>query len=103
MDHVLREKQGVLVSDASQDSRFNTGISITRFGIREVCCVPMKGRHETLGVLYLDTHSTARDVVASNNPTGKFTEDHLSLAIAVAHQAALAVEETRYHHAMVQA
>jgi signal transduction histidine kinase len=103
MDHVLREKQGVLVSDATQDERFNTGQSITRFGIREVCCVPMKGRHETLGVLYLDTHSTARDVVASNNPTGKFTEDHLSLAIAVAHQAALAVEETRYHHAMVQA
>jgi signal transduction histidine kinase len=34
---------------------------------------------------------------------GKFTEDHLSLAIAVAHQAALAVEETRYHHALVQA
>ncbi len=34
---------------------------------------------------------------------GKFTEDHLALAIAVAHQAALAVEETRYHHAMVQA
>ena len=103
MDHVLREKQGVLVSDATQDERFNTGQSITRFGIREVICVPMKGRHETLGVLYLDTHSTARDVVASNNPTGKFTEDHLSLAIAVAHQAALAVEETRYHHAMVQA
>src|SRR5262249_32980139 len=66
MDHVLREKQGVLVSDATQDERFNTGQSIVRFGIREVICVPMKGRHETLGVLYLDTHSTARDVVASN-------------------------------------
>jgi signal transduction histidine kinase/pSer/pThr/pTyr-binding forkhead associated (FHA) protein len=103
MEHVLREKQGVLVSDATQDERFNTGLSIVRFGIREVICVPVKGRHETLGVLYLDTHSTARDVVASKNPTGKFTEDHLSLAIAVAHQAALAVEETRYHHAMVQA
>ena len=55
----------------------------------------MKGRHETLGVLYLDTRSTARDVVEHNSPTGKFTEDHLALVIAVAHQAALAVEETR--------
>ena len=36
-------------------------------------------------------------------PGSKFTEDQLALAIAVAHQAALAVEETRYHHAMVQA
>src|SRR4029077_18726581 len=52
---------------------------------------------------YLDTHSTARDVVARNNPTGKFNEDHLALAIAIGHQAALAVEETRYHQAMVQA
>src|SRR5262249_43067889 len=34
---------------------------------------------------------------------GKFTEDHLKLAIAIAHQAALAVEDTRYHQAMVQA
>jgi signal transduction histidine kinase len=103
MEHVLREKQGVLVSDASSDTRFNTGQSILRFGIREVICVPMKGRHETLGVLYLDTHSNARDLVAHDSPSGKFKEDHLTLAIAIAHQAALAVEETRYHHAMVQA
>jgi signal transduction histidine kinase len=103
MEHVLREKQGMLVSDASRDARFNTGQSIVRFGIREVICVPMKGRHETLGVLYLDTHSTARDVVTHNSPSGKFTEDHLTLAIAIAHQAALAVEDTRYHHALLQA
>ncbi len=104
MDYVLREKQGVLVSDASQDSRFNTGQSIVRFGIREVICVPMKGRHETLGVLYLDTYSNVRELVTQANPTGgKFNEEHLTLAIAIAHQAALAVEETHYHHAMLQA
>ena len=103
MDYVLREKQGVLVSDAAHDERFNTGQSIVRFGIREAICVPMKGRHESVGVLYLDTRSTARDLVARQSVTGKFTEEHLALAIAIAHQAALAVEDTRYHHAMVQA
>src|SRR5262249_24582211 len=103
MDYVLREKQGVLVSDATQDERFNAGQSIVRFGIREVIFVPMKGRHETLGVLYLDTRSTAKDLVEANNPDGKFSEDHLKLAAAIAHQAALAVEETRYYQAMVQA
>ena len=103
MDYVLREKQGVLVSDAAHDERFNAGQSIVRFGIREAICVPMKGRHETLGVLYLDTRTHARELMARNSPTGKFTEDHLALAIAIAHQAALAVEETRYHQAMVQA
>ncbi len=103
MEYVLREKQGVLVSDALQDERFNTGMSIVKYGIREVICVPMKGRHDTLGVLYLDTYSHLRDLITNNSPAGKFTADHLTLAVAIAHQAALAVEETRYHHAMVQA
>ena len=103
MDHVLAAKEGVLVSDASRDERFNTGESIVRFGIREVICAPMRGRHETLGVLYLDTHTGAREAMGRKSGTAKFTEDHLALAIAVAHQAALAVEETRYHQAMVQA
>jgi signal transduction histidine kinase len=103
MDYVLREKKGILVSDASSDERFNTGQSIVRFGIREAICVPMKGRHETLGVLYLDTHSTPREIITSANATGKFNEDHLALAIAIGHQAALAVEETRYRQALVRA
>jgi signal transduction histidine kinase/pSer/pThr/pTyr-binding forkhead associated (FHA) protein len=100
--HVLDEKQGILVSDAAHDSRFREGHSIVRLGISEVICVPMKGRHESLGVLYLDTYSTVRDLV-THKTTGKFTGDHLSLAIAIAHQAALAVEETRYHQALVRA
>ncbi|MFL5341795.1 MAG: ATP-binding protein [Gemmataceae bacterium] len=103
MEFVLREKQGVLVSDAARDDRFNTGQSIVRFGIREAICVPMKGRHETLGVMYLDTALSSREIVSDSAPDGKFTEDHLALAIAIAHQAALAVEETRYHQALVHA
>ncbi len=102
MEHVLKEKQGVLVSDAASDQRFQAVQSIVRFGIREIICVPMKGRHETLGVLYLDHARPFRDK-ARHRSLGKFTADHLALAIALAHQAALAVEETRYHQAMVQA
>jgi signal transduction histidine kinase len=110
VDHVLHERKGILVSDALRDQRFQAGQSIVRSGIREVICVPMKGRHQTLGVLYLDTSTSvsrltalARAAGGEINPTGKFTGDHLSLAIALAHQAALAVEETRYYQAMVNA
>lgn len=104
MDWVLEQKQGVLISDAARDARFATGNSITRFNIREVVCVPMKGRHETHGVLFLDTVTNTKRLVAEGKDeiTAKLTEEHLSLAIAIAHQAALAVEETRYHQAMVQ-
>jgi signal transduction histidine kinase len=104
MDWVLTEKQGVLISDAGRDDRFAAGNSITRFNIREVICVPMKGRHETHGVLFLDTVTDSKRLAATSDGELKsaLSEDHLALASAIAHQAALAVEETRYHHAMVQ-
>ena len=98
VDHVLNAHLGVLVSDAAQDERFTSGQSIIALGIREVICVPMKGRHESIGILYLDTQKPRSEAL---NPT--LTEDHLALAIAIAHQAALAVEETHYHQAMLQA
>ncbi len=103
MDYVLREKQGVLVADAASDTRFKSGQSIVRYGIREAICVPMKGRHDTLGVIYLDTCSSAAEAMNRPEGAGKFNEDHLALAVAIGHQAALAVEDTRYHHALVQA
>ncbi len=105
VDHVLQERQGVLLSDAAKDDRFANSNSITRFKIREVICVPMKGRHEIHGVLFLDTITNAKQLITSgsSDTAGRFTEDHLALAIAIAHQAALAVEETRYHHALLQA
>jgi signal transduction histidine kinase len=107
VDYVLREKQGILVSDACRDERFQAVQSVVRLGIREVICVPMKGRHGTLGVLYLDTRTSADDggpaLARAVPPPGKFTADDLALAISLAHLGALAVEETRYHQALVQA
>ena len=98
IDYVLKEKQGVLVSDAGTDDRFRRGESIAKHQIREVICVPMKGRHETVGVIFLEIGGTELPRTAAT----KFTEDHLMLAVAIAHQAALAIEETRYYQAFVQ-
>lgn len=103
VDHVLRENQGVLVANAQTDARFSGGASIHKHQIREVICVPMKSRREVLGVLFLDTQSTLKQFVAGGSESGKFTEDHLQLASAIAHQAAIAVEESRYHQALVNA
>lgn len=102
VEYVLSQKQGILVSDALRDERFHAVQSVVRNAVREVICVPMKGRHQTIGVLYLDTSTPALKVGLGVQP-GKFTGDHLTLAIAIAHQAALAVEETRYYQAMVHA
>lgn len=100
-DYVLGQRTGILVSDAARDERFVAGQSILRTGIREAICVPMRARHETLGVLYLDTLSPAPRVGGKAEP--KFAEDHLLLAIALAHQGALAVEDTRHYRSLLQA
>lgn len=101
VDHVFRERVGLLVSDASADERFRGGESIARHQIREMICVPMTGRHSVVGVLFLDTHASAAQATPTGQPI-KFSEDHLRLAVAIGHQAALAIEETRYYQAMLQ-
>ena len=96
-DLVLKSGEGVLVGDAAGDARFAAGASVARHRLREVICVPLAGRHGTVGVFFLDTTS---DAPASGTT---FTEDHLTLAVAVAHQAAIAVEEARHSAQLLQA
>jgi signal transduction histidine kinase len=86
------------------DSRFNAVQSIVRSGVREIICVPMRGRHATVGVIYLDKHPSeaAVDIHGAPKRSSAFEKEHLTLAIAVAHQAALAVEDTLYYKARVQ-
>src|SRR5262249_13914763 len=90
-------------SDVHADVRYSASESLHRHNIREAICVPMKGRRETVGVLFLDTQATLKQAVSRGKESGKFTEDHLTLASAIAHQAAIAGEESRYRQALVNA
>jgi two-component system NtrC family sensor kinase len=101
LDHVMEKNEGVLISDATADVKWNSAASIVQAGIREALCVPMQGRHSLVGLIYLDV-STSPQQVLLHGATPKFNEEHLRLMIAIAHQAALAVEDTRYYSAMVQ-
>ena len=102
LDYVMERGEGVLTSDARQDNRWNPAASILQMGIREAICVPMQGRYDVVGVIYIDTFTPPQDAI-EHGQTNKFTEDHLKLMVAIGHQAALAVEDTRYYSAMVQA
>jgi signal transduction histidine kinase len=102
LDYVLERKEGVLTSDARQDNRWDAAASILQMGIREAMCVPMQGRYDLVGVIYIDTSTPPAQALLQGGVT-KFKEEHLKLMIAIAHQAALAVEDTRYYSAMVQA
>lgn len=102
LDYVLERNEGVLTTNAREDTRWNPAASILQLGIREAICVPMQGRYDVVGVIYIDTSTSPQEVLRKGGAS-KFTEDHLKLMIAIAHQAALAVEDTRYYSAMVQA
>lgn len=100
VDYVLDRREGVLTSDARDDDRFRSGHSVLRTGVREAICVPMQGRYNTVGVMYVDTTVPLAEVVEGTQQ--RFTDEHLKLMIAIGHQAALAVEDTTYYSAMVQ-
>jgi signal transduction histidine kinase len=102
LDYCMQHNEGVLTSDAREDERWNPGASIVRAGVREAICVPLGGRYGVVGVIYIDTLSSPKQVSQRGN-ANKFNDEHLKLMIAVAHQAALAVEDTQYYSAMVQA
>ncbi|MGQ9574671.1 MAG: ATP-binding protein [Thermoguttaceae bacterium] len=102
LDYVMERNEGVLTTDARQDQRWNAAASILQLGIREAICVPMQGRYDVVGVIYVDTSMSPQEVLEKGR-TARLTQDHLKLMIAIAHQAALAIEDTRYYSAMVQA
>jgi two-component system NtrC family sensor kinase len=101
LDFVTEHNEGVLTSNAKDDRRWDTGASILQMQIREAICVPMRGRYGVVGVIYIDTSLPPQHSLQPGS--NKFTEEHLKLMVAIAHQAALAVEDTSYYSAMLQA
>ena len=102
LDYVVERREGVLTSNASEDDRWDPAKSIMRMGINEAICVPMQGRYGLVGVIYIDTSISAKQLLEQKK-SNKFGEEHLKLMIAIAHQAALAVEDTSHYQARVQA
>ncbi len=102
LDYVLNNREGVLTSNAKDDSRWTGAGSIVSLGIHEAMCVPMQGRYGVVGAIYVDT-STSPGVAADRGHVETFSEDNLKLLIAIANQAALAIEDTQFYRATVQA
>jgi signal transduction histidine kinase/pSer/pThr/pTyr-binding forkhead associated (FHA) protein len=102
LDYVVENAEGVLTSNAREDERWDPAQSIVQMGVREAICVPMQGRYDVVGVIYIDTSLTPKQMVQQKS-ANKFGQEHLKLMVAIAHQAALAVEDTSYYQAMVQA
>jgi two-component system, NtrC family, sensor kinase len=103
LDYVIEHNEGVLTSNARADERWDPAQSIVQLGIREAICVPLQGRYGMVGVIYIDTAVPPQAALSTTRRLNQFTEEHLKLMIAIAHQAALAIEDTFHYKALVQA
>lgn len=101
-DHVLSTGRALRTGNAACDSRFDPTQSIMAAGVKEALCVPLRGRDDVEGVMYLDTTADAGSSILAPLPE-RFTDDHLHMLLAIGRQAALAVEAVRYQSALVRA
>ncbi|MHC4821349.1 MAG: GAF domain-containing sensor histidine kinase, partial [Planctomycetota bacterium] len=84
LDRAVNDGISVLTSDAAADDRFKAGASIIMQQIRSAMCVPIRGRQETFGAIYVDSKLAA----------GAFTDDDLELLTTIAVQAGIALENS---------
>ncbi len=102
LEYVRESQEGVLTCNAQNDVRWEDAESVTELGIHEAICVPMLGRYGLVGAIYVDT-SVSPGVFAERDAKNTFEPQQLKLMMAIAGQAALAIEDTQFYRAMVQA
>ena len=71
LDYVMQHREGVLTSDASEDDRWDSAASILKMGVREAICVPMQGRYDVVGVIYIDTFTPPGRFI--HRPSNRFS------------------------------
>lgn len=101
LDFVMERREGVRTTDARDDARWEAAQSIVQMGIREALCVPLLGRYDCVGALYVDTYTTPGEAL-SRQRRERFNDQHLRLMTAIGHQAALAIEDTFYYSSLLQ-
>jgi serine phosphatase RsbU (regulator of sigma subunit) len=92
VDHVAREGQPVLTSDAQQDDRFSMRESVQGLGLRSILCVPLRAKDRVSGVLYVDNRMQA----------GIFQQPDLDLLTAIASSAAIAIDNAQLFQVAVE-
>ncbi len=99
INHVIKNAEGVLSSNAMTDKRFSAGKSVHNMGIRSALCVPIKARkmgkneEDVLGVIYID----------SSVANYTYSPDQLRLLTAMGLQAGMAIQNARLYQTGLEA
>lgn len=86
-DRAIKQGRAVLTTDAGSDDRFDTAKSVMDQKIRGAICVPLKGRAEIIGAIYVDS------VLSSQ----KFSLSDLKILTAVGAEMGIAAENVRLY------
>jgi transcriptional regulator with GAF, ATPase, and Fis domain len=92
LQRVLRERAGLVVTDVRRDETLQAAATTKEAQSGSLLCVPMVVGERVLGVIYLD----------SKTPTVQFDRNHLQVMQAVAHIAALALENLNHWEKLKQ-
>lgn len=87
VQNVLTTRESIMSVNAMDDPRFAAAVSVQFSNLRSVLCVPLIAQSRLLGIIYLDNRIR----------TALFTEHHLSMLLAFANQAAVAIENARLY------
>jgi signal transduction histidine kinase len=93
VERCVRERVGIISSDASSDKRFSQSESLTQMQVRSAMCVPLVVRERILGLCYLDSSSAA----------AVFSNADLAFVTNLASQLALALDNLRMTRERLQA
>jgi len=82
---VSESGEPILTTNAQDDPRFNSQMSIAAFQLRSILCAPLKIKNELIGVIYVDNRARS----------GIFQESELVMIKAFADQAAVAIDNAQ--------
>lgn len=80
--HVLEKEESIITQNAPEDERFGDKPSILGAHIKSAMCVPIRGRQNKLGIIYID----------HRGQPGHFSDDDLQLLTMVANSTGIAIE-----------
>ena len=92
VDHVLRTRERVLISDASSPNPHSTDPYIATKRPKSIACLPIVRHAALLGIVYLED-----ELVAS-----AFTEDRMAVAELLTDQAGISLENAKLHAAQLR-
>jgi adenylate cyclase len=90
VERVWATQLPLLTTNAQEDTRLSGSASIFTYGIRSILCAPLRVRDRGIGVVYVDSRTTAN----------LFHECDLDLLTAFCDQAAITIENARLYTAV---